>query len=185
MNGLPSKCACNDVFNVTHALSCKKGGFVSKRHDNIKDLFTILLSKVCKSVESEPHLIRLQDEHLHYRTANNTDEARLDIKANGFWRHGQTTFFDVRVTHVNAMSNGNRDTTKIFHEHESAKKREYLQRVLEVEHESLTPLVMGTNGGMGEECKKFVGRLHGGNFSPICSRLLLKSNCGLKLRVKK
>ena len=40
LKGLPSKCACSEPFNISHALSCKKGGFVAKRHDNIKDLFT-------------------------------------------------------------------------------------------------------------------------------------------------
>ncbi|KAG1687719.1 DmX-like protein 2 [Nymphon striatum] len=39
------------------------------------------------------------------------------------------------------------------------KKREYLERVLEIEHASFTPLVFGTNGGMGTECQKFVSAL--------------------------
>ena len=84
---------------------------------------------------------------------------KKDIKSNGFWRHGQDAYFDVRVTHVNATTNRNRDTADIFREHELAKKREYLQRVLEIQHGSFTPLVMGTNGGMGEECKKFITHL--------------------------
>ena len=37
-------------------------------------------------------------------------------------------------------------------EHENAKKREYNEQVLEVEHGSFTPLVFGMNGGMGDEC---------------------------------
>ena len=35
LKGLPSFCACGEKFNVNHALSCKKGGFVSERHDGI------------------------------------------------------------------------------------------------------------------------------------------------------
>ncbi|KAG1693343.1 Adenylate cyclase type 3 [Nymphon striatum] len=38
-------------------------------------------------------------------------------------------------------------------------KREYLERVLEIEHASFIPLVFGTNGGMGTECQKFVSEL--------------------------
>ena len=157
--GLPSTCACGDTFNVAHALSCKKGGFVAMRHDNIRDILTSFLGKVCKDVQSDPHLIPLENEVLHLNTANRSEEARLDIKANGFWQHGQTSFFDIRVTHMNAMSNRNKSTKAIFRNHELAKKREYMERVLEVERGTFTPLVMGTNGGMGEECSRFLSQL--------------------------
>ena len=40
-----------------------------------------------------------------------------------------------------------------------AKRREYLQRVLDVENGSFTPLVFGTNGGLGEECASFLSTL--------------------------
>ena len=159
LNGLPSRCTCGKTFDVKHAMSCKKGGFVSQRHDNIRDLFTILLDKVCKNVQLEPHLLPLEGESFDLLTANKSEEARLDIKANGFWRPGQTAFFDVRVTHVNSTTNINHDTEKIFQLNEAEKKRQYLQRVLEVEHASFTPLVLGTNGGMGKECRVFVKTL--------------------------
>ena len=119
---------------IMHHASCKKGGFFAKRHDNIKVLFTTLLNKVCTNVQSEPHLIPLDNDIFNLRTANTSEEARLDIKANGFWQHGQTAFFDVRITHVNSMTNTNRNTQTIFREHEQAKKRKYIQRVLEIEH---------------------------------------------------
>ena len=77
------------------------------RHDN-RDTLTSLLAKVCKDVQSDPHLIPLEREVLQLKTANRSEEARLDIKADGFWQHGQTSFFDIRVTHVNAMSNRNK-----------------------------------------------------------------------------
>ena len=34
-----------------------------------------------------------------------------------------------------------------------------MKRVLDVEQGSFTPLVFGTNGGMGDECRKFVDEL--------------------------
>ena len=60
---------------------------------------------------------------------------------------------------MNAMSNRNKSTKAIFRNHELAKKREYMERVLEVERGTFTPLVMGTNGGMGEECSWFLSQL--------------------------
>ena len=37
---IPSYCVCGERSNVIHVLSCKKAGFVSQRHDNVRDLFT-------------------------------------------------------------------------------------------------------------------------------------------------
>ena len=37
---LPSHCICGDKFTVSHALSCKKGGFVAQRHDGVRNLLT-------------------------------------------------------------------------------------------------------------------------------------------------
>jgi len=159
LSGLPTNCPCGKRFDVTHALTCKKGGFVSQRHDNTRDLLTHLLDKVCKDVEAEPHLIPVTGERMALRTANTNDESGLDIKAKGFWQRGQTAFFDIRITHVNSTSQKNKTTSAIFRSHEEAKKREYLQRVLEIEQGAFTPLVFGTNGGMGEECRRFISHL--------------------------
>lgn len=159
LSGLPSYCACGEGFSINHALSCKKGGFVAQRHDGIRDLLTSVISKVCKNVETEPHLQPLDNERFNLRSANTSPEARLDIKAGGFWSRGVTAFFDVRVTHVNSTSNQNKPTSTIFREQENEKKRQYLQRVLEVEHGTFTPLVFGTNGGMGVESALFLKTL--------------------------
>ncbi|KAG1669037.1 Protein henna [Nymphon striatum] len=140
----------------------------NQRHDNIWDLFTVLLNKVCVDVECEPHLLPVTAEVMRLKSANTDKDARLDIKAKGFWRRGQTAFFDVRVTHVNSQTNANKDTKVVFKQHEQSKKRGYLERVLEIEHASFTPLVLGTNGGMGTECQKFV--------SALASKLAEKQN---------
>ena len=52
------------------------------------------------------------------------------------------------------MSNRNKSTKAIFRNCELAEKREYMEHVLEVEQGTFTPLVMGTNGVMGEECSQ-------------------------------
>ena len=134
---------------------------MAQRHDGIRDLLTSVISKVCKNVETEPHLQPLDNERFNLRTANTSPEARLDIKAGGFWSREVTAFFYVRVTHVNSTSNQNKPTSKIFREQENEKKRQYLQRVLEVEHGTFTSLVFGTNGGMGGGSALFLKTLAG------------------------
>ena len=83
-------------------MSCKKGGFVSVRHNDLRDLTTNMLSKVCKDVEIEPKLTALTGEVLGSRTANTTNEARLDIRTCGVWERGQQAFLDLKVFHPNA-----------------------------------------------------------------------------------
>ena len=48
----------------------KKGGFIAKRHDNIKDFLTILLNKVYHDVPSQPKLIPVTNEHMRLRSVN-------------------------------------------------------------------------------------------------------------------
>ena len=117
------------------------------------------MSKVCKGVTSEPHLTTVTGESFALRSANTEDEARLDIRAPGFWQRGQASYFDVRVTNVNSSTQAGLKTKQIFKKHEDQKKREYMQRVIDVENGSFTPLVFGTNGGLGEECASFLSAL--------------------------
>ena len=73
---LPSHCACGDRFTVSHALSCKKTGFVAQRHDGIQNLRTPLLSKICKDVEVEPHLLSI--DHEVFKIHHHKSVLRLD-----------------------------------------------------------------------------------------------------------
>ena len=107
-------------------------------------------------VKQEPHLTPVTGETFSHDTAITDPGARLDIKARNFWQRGQDAFFDVCVTHVNAPSQKKQETKVTFHRHEERKKRNYMERCLYVEHATFTPLVIGTNGGMGDECEKFL-----------------------------
>ena len=156
---LPSYCACGEVFTVNHALSCKKGGFIAQRHDTIRDLLTSHISKVCRNVETEPLLQPLDNEVFNLQSTVMIREARLDMKAGGFWTPGVTAFFDVRVKHVNSRSNQGKHTATIFKEQENEKKRKHNQRVMDVEMGTFTPLEFGTNGGMGLDCQNFLRTL--------------------------
>ena len=156
---LPGLCVCGVKFTVGHTLSCKKGGFIAQRHDGVRDFLTAFINKVCNNVEIEPRLQPLDNERLYLRSAVTSSEARLDIRAGGFWSRGVTAFFDVRVTHVNFKCYQNKTTSEVFKEQEDEKKRKYQQQVLVVEMGSFTPYVFGTNGGMGNECQRFLKHL--------------------------
>ena len=133
-------------------MNCKRGGFVIIRHNNIRDFEAKLLKQACNDVEIEPPLQPLEDEQVAGITG---EEARLDILARGFWRQGQNAFFDIRVTNTNATSQANMSSAKIYAKHEAEKKRNYNQRVIQVEHGTFTPLVFAVNGGMAPECEQY------------------------------
>ena len=107
------------------------------------------------NVSVELGLQALDGEHIQPHTANRKDEARLDIRVNGFWSRGQEAFIDVRVFHQNAPTYHNRDLTALYRMHEGIKKRECGERVREVKRGVFTPLVLSTTGGMARECTVF------------------------------
>ena len=85
-------------------MTCKKGGFIHMRHNELRNFEAGLLNEVCRNVAIEPRLLPLTGEVLSLSSANTEDNARLDIKARGFFREGQTAYFDIRVTNLKAPS---------------------------------------------------------------------------------
>jgi hypothetical protein len=152
---IPSRCPCGAQFTVTHALDCHKGGFVNARHDNVRDLEAQLMKSVCQDVEIEAPLQKVVNKRGYGGTAILTDEARLDIRTRGFWRRGQNAFFDVCITNASCNSQRNTAVKSVLRSHELKKKRHYNQRVIQIEHGTLTPLIFTTSGAMGHECQKF------------------------------
>ena len=86
-------------------MSCRKGGFLSLRHNEIRDLTTNLLFEVCNNV-STTHLQLITDKVFSSASANQQDGARLDVAANGLWGgHFERTYFDISVFNPLAPSN--------------------------------------------------------------------------------
>ena len=94
---MPTTCSCGVKLDYQHCMSCKKGGFVTMRHNDVRDLTANILKAVLNDVEVEPQLLPLTGEKLQYQTAIRGDEARLVIRARGLWERGQQAFLNVRV----------------------------------------------------------------------------------------
>ena len=153
---MPTTCECGKHFSVEHALSCARGGFISIRHNEIRDVTATLLTEVCHDVCVEPDLQPVIIDQLSGASANRQNGARLDISANGVWGGKfEKTYFDVRVLNPLAPTNRNHGLLGMYRTHEREKKRAYEQRVREVEFSSFTPLVLSATGGMGNEATTF------------------------------
>ena len=152
----PSSCSCSHSFSVEHAFSCKTGGFPAVRHNEVRDITASLLTEVCHGVATEPNLQSLSGETMLHRSAITDDGARLDVAMYGFWGgRFKKALVDVRVFNLCAQWNRSSSLASIYRRHEQEKKRQYEQRVQEVEHATFTPLVMSTTGGMGKAATTF------------------------------
>ena len=138
-------CAGGVPFSVDHAIVCQGGGFIIQRHNELRDLEAEMLMMVCNDVEVDPSFRRSLGGTLNLG-ANKTPDARLDIHAQGFWERQKSAFFDVRVCHPNADSYRDLTPKQIYKKHENEKKRQYAERVMEIEQGTFTPLVFTTTG---------------------------------------
>ena len=97
LDRIPSQYICGASFDVTHALSYKKGGFITLRHNEVRDITSELLDEVYVDARKEPILQEVNNEDLP-REANKSKEARLDISSLNFWTTGQPAFFGRKST---------------------------------------------------------------------------------------
>ena len=122
------------------------------RHNKIRDFEANLLQRVCNDVEVEPQLQPLNGETIYDLDGN---DARPGIRARWAWRPCQNAFFDVRVTNTNSTSQQHSIMLKILQKHEKETKRNFNERIMQVEHGTFTPLVFSVNGGVGPEAEVF------------------------------
>ena len=115
---------------------------------------------------SQPHLIPIESEKFQQK-GNNADKARLDVAdkarldtaARGLWSTFERTLADVRIFNPNSDSYLAQTLAQLYTQHENQKKRQYLNRVLQVEKGSFSPLVFTTTGGMAPEAIRFLKRV--------------------------
>ena len=153
----PSHCQCGEKNSVDYALMCKKGGYVILRHNRLRDLEAELMKEVCTDVRTEPTLLPIANRS--NVSGNTTDQGRPDVSGVGVWSPMEKTFIDVRIFHPNAPTYISKDLPQVYKTHEREKKRDYNNRIIQVENASFSPIVLSTFGGMGEEASRFHNRL--------------------------
>ena len=125
-------------------LSCKISGFIHLRNNDLLIITANLLAKVCKDVETKPPL---------QSSTAGTEELCADIVARGFWQPMKRAFMDVRVLYPFALSYRSQILAAIMKSMEGRKKRKYMERILNEEYGTLTPIVISLAG-------EWVNKLH-------------------------
>ena len=158
IKGVSKTCVCGEDYSVNHCLTCKKGGYVTLRHNSLRDLSVEILGEICQDVGKEPHLLPVTGEQLP-TGSNIKDGARLDVSARGIWAPLARAFLDIRVFNPQAQTNRSKPIPMMYSSHENQKKREYNARVLNIEKGTFTPVVFSTSGGMGQEAEKLLKQM--------------------------
>ena len=128
------------------------------RHNRVRDLEASLMKEVCHNVQVEPELLPIERDGLP-RRGNTAEKARLDVAGVGVWGAYEKTFLDIRIMHPNSPSYVNKPIEEVYVAHEQEKKRNYNERVLQIERGSFTPIVGSTFGGWGMEAEKHHKRI--------------------------
>ena len=119
-----------------------------------------LLTEVCSNVALEPELQHLSGEVLRGGSANRANGAHLDIAIDGFWSpERERTLVDIHVFNPFAPANRRSSLTSTYRMHEKERRRCYCQRITDVEHGSLSPLVFSLTSGTTKETTVFYKRL--------------------------
>ena len=127
-------------FDIEHSRSFRKEGFVTIRHNDLRDITVKILSEVCSKTEVEPKFVPLSGEDLSNRTAYRSNEARLDVRACDFCERGRQALFDLRLFDPNVYQYLNKSQQQCHVINVNEKKKAYCKRILNAKNAtSFTP----------------------------------------------
>ena len=144
----PDMCdGCGCVFTLSHALSCRKGGLVIQRHNEVRDAIGDLASLVWNKVRREP-VVREADYNL------GTSALVADLGVRGVWLPQAEALFDIRVVDTDAQSYSNHTPREVLAMAEKEKKK--YSEACEERHSLLTPFCCSVDGMLGVEAEVFL-----------------------------
>jgi hypothetical protein len=159
---LPPRCdGCGDRFTTEHAMSCRKGGLILHRHNDLVSTWGQLCGQALtpSTVSDEPLIQTSRD--IPVAGTNRTipsPELRGDLAVHGFWTKGQTAIFDVRITDTDQPTNRKLEPSKVLLRHEKEKKNKYGDLCI-ARRRTFTPLVFSVDGLQGKEAAAASKRL--------------------------
>ena len=147
---IPSDCdGCGATLSLSHALSCRKGGLVIQRHNEIRDAFGDLAALAWSQVKKEPIV----------KEPSSSNPALIaDLAVRGVWSPQVDVLFDIRVTDTDASSYGDQTPMAILKRAEAQKKEKYL-KACEERRALFTPLCVTVDGMLGLEASRFLKQL--------------------------
>ena len=124
---------------MAHAMQSMLSGFRGLMHNEVNYVFYDTAKQAgFEDGVIEPELQTLNGESFKYKSVNKEEEARSDLQILGFWSRHRRAFFDITAFSPFARSYKNKSLSSFFTMHEKRKKREYVERLRNVEHAAFT-----------------------------------------------
>ena len=157
---------CGEGFSIEHALSCKKGGLVTQRHDDARDEAGNLAAQAFTKgrVSYEPLINYGRDTSaampcVAATTGNQAgEEARGNVLVHGLWDKSTGCVLDTRVTDTDARSYAQLSSSQVLKAAEKVTKDKSLAPCL-ARRRGFMPLVYSVDGMSGKEAKSFERRI--------------------------
>ena len=142
---LPINCdGCGASFDLSHALSCRRGGLVIQRHNEVRDAFGDLANLAWGQVVKEPIV--------------STPALIADLAVRGVWTRQTEALFDIRVIDTDAQSYRHQTPPQVLTTAEREKKNKY-SAACEERRALFTRLCISVDGLLGRETTRFLQRL--------------------------
>ena len=172
---LPKYCdRCQAQFSISHALDCKKGGFVTARHNKLRDRVTYLAGKaftrshVCynpliysgravKRTKATPAGSNKAKTSEH-PVAPEVTEQKGDLLIRDLWQQGTDNVHDMHIVNTGALTYQLKEPEKCLHKAERGKKKIYLEACLQ-QRRHFSPFVALVDGLLGVEATATLKRI--------------------------
>ena len=134
--GLCNHCdGCNAAFTVAHALSCKKGGLVSIRHNDARDEAGALAMQALQAskISYEPMINNGRGRNANQGQAKEGTgnqagaKARGNVLVHGLWETGSGCVLDICISDTDAKSYADKSSKTVLENHAKRKKAKYPQ----------------------------------------------------------
>ena len=170
---LPRTCdGCGANFSLEHALTCKVGGLIIQRHDEINQELASLSTMALRnsSVRAEPLInpgsadkVKKSPPKQGSPTPDTPPESpdnrdRGDLLVRNLWKQGSDCIIDVRVTNLDAPSYASRDPASVLASHKKQKKKKYVEEFL-MQRRTFSPFVLSSDGMLGFEANNVLKQL--------------------------